>query len=140
MSHQSPRENQATATKVRGWRHQSPRPTRKQLGRRSFCATRVRTIPVEKFGWPPIPSVALLRPVRLERNPQQLVKLHIVLGGVGLERAAEARGDAKVERDDLLAGAGFLGGALSVPPWGRRRPGGARRRIRGRGCTALDRD
>src|SRR3954449_6002015 len=140
MSHQSPRENQTTATKVRGWRHQSPRPTREQPGRRSSYATRVRTLLVEKFGGPPIPSVALLRPVRLERNPQQLVKLHVVLGGVGLERAAEARGDTKVERDDLLAGAGFLGGALSVPPWGRRRPGGARRRIRGRGCTALDRD
>jgi hypothetical protein len=63
-------------------------------------------------------SVALLRPVRLERDPEKLVELHVVLGGVGLERAPETRRDAEVERDDLFAGnAGFfnLFGSNSPP-------------------------
>src|SRR3954469_17881797 len=105
MSHQSPRENQATATKVRGWPHQSPRPTREQPGRRSFCATKVRTIPVEKFGWPPIPSVARHRQVKLEGDGEapRLARAANLWGGFGAS-------DLDTHRERLRADGSVLGG------------------------------
>jgi hypothetical protein len=56
--------------------------------------------------------VTLPRAVSVERSPEQLVQLHVVLGGVGLELAPQAGRDAEVQRHDLLARRPLRGAAL----------------------------